>query len=116
MRAAFGDFLAARVVVVEVHLRPAGAVEAFGEDAGDGGLAGAARAAEQVGVRDAVLLDGVGERLRDVLLADDVGEPLRAILPGYDLIRHHVIYDFRFTIRRSACGCVNRKSEIAIVN
>jgi hypothetical protein len=30
-------------------------------------------------VRDAFLLDGVGERLRDVLLPDDIGEPLRAV-------------------------------------
>jgi hypothetical protein len=43
------------VVVVEIHLRAAGAIQAFGEDAGDGRLARAARAAEQIGVRDAVL-------------------------------------------------------------
>ena len=87
-RAALGDFLHARVVVVEIHLGAAGAIEAFGEDAGDGGLAGAARAAKQVGVGDALLLDGVGERLGDVFLADDVGEPLRAVLSGDDLIGH----------------------------
>ena len=46
----------------------------LGKNAGDGRFAGAARAAKQIGVRDAVLLDGVGERLRDVLLADDVRE------------------------------------------
>ena len=85
---ALGDLLAARVGVVEVHLRAGGAVEALGEDAGDGGFAGAARAAEQVGVRDAVLRDGVGERLGDVLLADDIREPLRAIFAGDDLVTH----------------------------
>ena len=85
---ALGDLLAARVGVVEVHLRAGGAVEALGEDAGDGGFAGAARAAEQVGVRDTVLADGVGERLGDVLLADDIREPLRAIFAGDDLVTH----------------------------
>ena len=87
-RAAFGDFLAARVVVVEIDFGAAGAVQAFGEDARDGGFAGAARAAEEIGVRDAFLLDGVGERLGDVLLADDVAKALRPIFSGYDLIRH----------------------------
>ncbi len=71
------------------------AVQAFGEDAGDGGFAGAARAAKQIGVRDALLLDGVGERLGDVFLADDVGETLRAVLSGYDLICHK-IFSFEF--------------------
>ena len=98
-RPALGDFNATRVLVVEINFRAAGAVQAFGKDAGDGGLAGAARAAEQIGVRDALLLDGVGERLGDVFLADHVGETLRAVFSGYDLIGHHriTIYDLRFT-------------------
>ena len=54
-------------------LGSARAVEAFGEDAGDGGFAGAARADEQVGVGDPVLLDGVGQGLRDMLLPHHVG-------------------------------------------
>ena len=87
--AAFGDLLAAGVVVGEIDAGAVGAIEAFGEDAGDGGLAGAARADEQKGVGDAALRDGVAERLRDVLLADDVREALRAILAGYDLVRHY---------------------------
>ena len=87
-RAALGDFDAARIGVIKLHLRAARAVQAFGEDAGDGGLACAARAAEEVGVGDALLGDGVGERLGDVLLADHVGETLRAIFAGDDLIGH----------------------------
>ena len=54
-------------------------------------LPGAARPAKQIGVRDALLLDGVGERLRDVLLPDDVGETLRAVFSGYDLIGHRIL-------------------------
>ena len=46
-------------------------------------------------MRDAVLLDGVRERLGDVLLADDVGETLRPIFSGYDLIGH---VELRFAI------------------
>ena len=43
------------------------------------GLAGAARAGEQVCVRDAVKLDGVSERLHDVRLPDHLAEVLRAM-------------------------------------
>ena len=109
------------IVIGEIDLRAAGAVEAFGENAGDGGLAGAARPAEKIGVGDAVLLDGVGQRLRDVLLADDIGEALRPIFSSYDLIRHAM----RFTITISDCddlqaGCNseirNPKSQIEIEN
>ena len=87
-RAAFGDFLAARVGLVDVHLGAAGAVQAFGEDARDGGFARAARAAEEVGVGDAMGGDGVGKGLGDVLLPDDVAETLRPIFSGDDLIGH----------------------------
>ena len=58
-RAAFGDFLALGIVVVEIDLGSAGAVQALGEDARDGRFARAARAAEQIGMGDALLLDGV---------------------------------------------------------
>ena len=74
------------IVVGEIDLRAVGAIEALGEDAGDGGFARAARADEQVGMGDAVLGDGVAQRLRDVLLADDILEPLRAVFARYDLV------------------------------
>jgi hypothetical protein len=41
-------------------------------------------------VRDALLPDGIGERLRDVFLPDHVGKPLRAVFSGYDLIGHSI--------------------------
>ena len=87
-RAALGYFLAARVFIVEIDLGPAGAVQTFGKNAGDGGLAGAARAAEEVRMGDSLLLNGMGQRLCDMLLADDVAETLRTVFAGYDLISH----------------------------
>ena len=87
-RAAFSNFTTTRIVVGKIHFGAAGAVEALGKDAGDGGFAGAARAAEQVGVGGPVLPDGVGEGLGDVVLADHIVEPLRPILSRYDLIGH----------------------------
>ena len=87
-RAALGYFLAARVFIVEIDLGPAGAVQTFGKNSGDGGLAGAARAAEEVRMGDSLLLNGMGQRLCDMLLADDVAETLRTVFAGYDLIGH----------------------------
>jgi hypothetical protein len=85
---AFGDFFGFRIVFRKIDARAVGGVEAFGENAGEGSLAGAARADEQVGVCDTVLFDSVGEGLADVFLADDIFKPLRAVFAGYDLIRH----------------------------
>src|ERR1700755_538538 len=56
-------------------LHPAvGAVQRLGENLRHRRLARPARADEQVGMVDAPLLDGVGERPDDVLLPDDVGK------------------------------------------
>jgi hypothetical protein len=66
-------------------------------------------------VRDALLLDGVGERLRDVFLADDIGKPLRTVFSGDYLIGHvrFAISDLRFTRRYAiAPAIVYRKSQI----
>ena len=54
----------------------------------DGGLAGAARAGEQVGVGDRALGDGVAQRALYVLLPDDIVEGLRSVLPVQGLMRH----------------------------
>ena len=86
MRAALGDFIGARIIVGEIDLGAVGAIEAFGENPGDGGFAGAARADEEVGVGNAVLGDRIGQRLGDMLLADNVGETLRAVFARYDLV------------------------------
>ncbi len=55
------------------------AVERARQDAGTGGLAAAARAAEQVGVIDPVGRERVPQRVGDVVLTDDLGERLRPV-------------------------------------
>ena len=62
------------------------AVEGLGEDAGEGGLAGAAGAGEEVGLRDAALLDRGAQRADDVVLPDDLLEGLRAPFAGDDFV------------------------------
>ena len=94
-RATLGDFLHARVAVVEINAGTAGAVQRLGENACNRRFARAARPAKQVGMGNAFLADGVGERLRDVFLSDDVGETLWAVFAGDDLVGH---FDLRFTI------------------
>jgi hypothetical protein len=87
-RAAFCDFLGARIAVVKINLRAAGAVQTFCKNSGNCRFTSSTRAAKKIRVRDAFLRDGVGQRLRDVLLSDDVGETLRAVFSGDDLVTH----------------------------
>jgi hypothetical protein len=48
------------------------AVDGLGQDAGCGGLARAARTAEQVGVSDAIEPYGVAQRVDDVILTEQL--------------------------------------------
>ncbi len=66
------------------------AVERPRQEPGGRGLAGAARAGEEVGVADTVLDHGVAERGRDVVLADHLGEFLRPVLAVQAVRRHGV--------------------------
>ena len=79
-----GDHLAVDALVAGLGGRPADAVERLGEDASGGGLADAAGAGEQVGVGDAIGLEGVDQRPGHRLLADEVAEALRAVTAGQD--------------------------------
>ena len=68
------DILAAGAGVIGLAVLGVEATEGAGEDAGGGGLAGAAGAAEEVGMGDAVLQDGLAEDGGNVLLAGEIGE------------------------------------------
>ena len=77
-----GGDRAARVArAVRRRRRPLRAVEALGEDARHRGLAGAARAGEEVGLAHGVARDRVAQRPDDRLLPDDLLEALRTVLP-----------------------------------
>jgi hypothetical protein len=68
------------------------AIHGFGENAGRRGFADAARAGEDVGVSDAIFLDGVGESFGYVFLSDEVREGLRAPLPCDHLVGHRCLH------------------------
>src|SRR5205085_6279265 len=67
---------------------PAAAIEGHSQDARDGRFPYPTVAAEDVSVRDALLLDGILQGAGDVFLPDHVGKSLRTVLAGQDLIAH----------------------------
>jgi hypothetical protein len=58
------------------------AIQGFGNNARQRGLAHAARAGEQVGVMQTLLLQGVAQRTDDMLLSDQFGEKFGTPLAG----------------------------------
>src|SRR6184192_1562222 len=72
------DLEAARTDAARLGPHTGLAVEAFGEDARDGGLADAARAGEEKRVMHAAALERVDERAAHVLLPRELGELLRS--------------------------------------
>ena len=64
------------------------AVQAFGQNAGNGGFAHAARAGQQVGVMQALFDQRIGQGAHHMLLADQIGKTLGAPLAGKNLIGH----------------------------
>ena len=89
--AALGDLDAERVIGVEVDARSARAVERLGKDPGRRGLTGAARADEEVGMRQPILGDGVLEGFSDVVLTEKFREGAGAVFSGEDLVAHSAI-------------------------
>src|SRR5580658_476383 len=64
------------------------AIESGGQNSGDGGLADATMAAENVAVGGAALFDGILQGPGNVLLSDDLGEFLRTVFAGQDGVTH----------------------------
>ena len=85
-RPALGNLHTALIIVLEIHRGPVGRVQALGKNSRDGRFAGAARAAEKIGMRNASGGNGITESLGDVLLTHHFGKPLRPVSAGYDLI------------------------------
>ena len=64
------------------------AIEALGQNPGDGGLAHPARPRQQISVMQTLFFEGVGQGAHHVLLADQIGKALGTPLTGKDLIAH----------------------------
>jgi hypothetical protein len=64
------------------------AVERLGKDPSRRRFASSARANEDVGVRESVLLDGIFQRAGDVLLTKNIVERLRPIFAGKNRVTH----------------------------
>ena len=87
-RSARGNFAAGIAGAVRLGGRALHAVERLGQDARGGRLAHATHAGKNIGVGDAVGIDGIGESLGDVLLPDNLTESLRAVFSGDNFIGH----------------------------
>src|SRR6266481_2013855 len=66
----------------------AAAVQGHGQDTGNGRLSNTAMAAENIAVRDALLLNGVFKSARDVVLPDHIRKSLGTVFTRKDLIAH----------------------------
>src|SRR5438270_13234793 len=87
------------------------AVQGHCQDARNRRLPDAAMPAEDVAMRDALLLNCVLERARHVLLPDNVGKTLRTVLSREDLVAHRNL-DYK---PRAAGGIAPVRSRLQIV-
>jgi hypothetical protein len=72
-----GDRLAGRILDVEIRVGSIRAIQRFGEDSRGRGLSRAARADEQIGMRDPLARDRILQRAHNVVLAHNVIKRLR---------------------------------------
>ena len=87
-KAALADFDAGAAFAAGFWANAALAVEAFGQNPGQGGFAGSPRAGEQVGVMQALLVERVGQGLEDVLLSGDLAKIAGPPFSGEYLVAH----------------------------
>src|SRR6478609_297866 len=84
------------------------AIERHGQNASDGGLADAAVAAEDVAMRDPLLLNRIFQGAGDVFLTNHLGKTLRTVFTRQNLIAHaelrlYPCREKRFSTGRVAC-------------
>ena len=89
--AALGNLQAGRALAAGLGTDPGFTVETLGQNAGDGGLAHTAGTGEQVGVVQAIVVQGVDQRLQYMLLADHLAKALGSPLAREYLVGHAVI-------------------------
>ena len=87
-KTAFADFLTGGTNAARAAADAFLAIEAAGQDAGDGGLANTPGTGEQIGVVQAILIERVHQRPGNVFLAHQFIEGARAILAGKNLVTH----------------------------
>ena len=86
--APFRYFLADVFVRVKVHPGTAAAIQGFCKNSGGRCFSRSAGAYKKVGVGEAVVLNGVFQRLDDMILSKDVIECQRTVFSGKDLVTH----------------------------
>ena len=105
--AAFRNLLANIFVRVEVHLRATGTIQGFCENSGSGCFSCAAGAYEKIRMCEAIVFNGIFQRLDDVILSKDVIECQRTIFSGKDLVTHGSgrLKDAALFEKKIECNC-----------
>ncbi len=87
-RASAGDFLTGDTFVARFAILGILTIDRFGQQSGDTRLAGAARATEEIGMRQSPVAHGIEQRMHDPFLTDEVSEALRSPFTVKGLRRH----------------------------
>ena len=109
-------FLAGTALAAGLRGHAGFAIQGFGENAGDGGLAHAAGAGKEEGMMQAAVIQRVDQRLHHVLLAHQLGEVAWAPFAREDLITQLALPSIRLetgggssqphpSTRNVCCGC-----------
>src|SRR6476620_3347453 len=85
------------------------AIQGHRQNAGDGRLADAAVTAEDVAMRDPLLLDRVFQGAGDVLLPNHLGKTLRTVFARQNLIAHAELRLYPCREKRFSTGCDLRR-------
>ena len=103
----FRNFLANIFVRVEVHFRAVGTIQGFCENSGSGCFSCAAGTYEKIRMGEAIVFNGIFQRLDDVILSKDVIECQRTIFSGKDLVTHGSgrLKDAALFEKKIECNC-----------
>ena len=85
------DFTAGRAAAARLAGDALLAIEGLGEHARERGLAHTASTGEQIGMVEAVAIEGVDQGLQDMALAEHLGEGARPPFAGEDLVAHRLV-------------------------
>ena len=99
--AAGSNFFTTCALATRLGGRPVDAVQAPGDDSGDGGFSRTSLTRKNVAVRDALERDRIGERCPNVLLADKFGKGRRPVFARDDLV--HELRNEAKSIRKTKC-------------
>ena len=86
--AAFRDFLTNRVIRIEIKFWPLRAIQGLGKNASGRSLACSSGADKEIGVSEAILLNGIPKGVDDMILTENVLKGAGTVFACENLITH----------------------------